>query len=226
MLARLLLALSILFQPEVDSRNAEFFENSFMYKNFCLLKSARIPQVPNRYGYYVDVEEYELGDLDEPPNDKVTLAYPRSDKWLEAMNTEMQSMKDNQVWYLVDLLYMVLVYGEKPKDELKVSCYVDASFQTDRDNTKFQMGYMFVLNGGALDWKSTKQSTTAMSSTEAEYILAAKASMEARLREGEIVLKKVHTDDNVADSFTKPMPFNNHFEHAMAIGIVLASSLM
>nr|GEY61568.1 putative retrotransposon Ty1-copia subclass protein [Tanacetum cinerariifolium] len=28
---------------------------------------------------------------------------PESDKWLEAINTEMQSMKDNQVWYLVDL---------------------------------------------------------------------------------------------------------------------------
>ncbi|GJY58786.1 retrotransposon protein, putative, ty1-copia subclass, partial [Tanacetum coccineum] len=58
--------------------------------------SARIPQVPDRYGYYVDVEEYELGDLDEPPNYKATLADPESDKWLEAMNTEIQSMKDNQ----------------------------------------------------------------------------------------------------------------------------------
>ncbi|GJR59657.1 hypothetical protein Tco_1501819 [Tanacetum coccineum] len=28
---------------------------------------------------------------------------PESDKWLEAMNTEMQSIKDNQVWVLVDL---------------------------------------------------------------------------------------------------------------------------
>ncbi|GKB32657.1 hypothetical protein Tco_0872058, partial [Tanacetum coccineum] len=33
-----------------------------------------------------------------------------------------------------------------------------------------------MLNGGAVDWKSAKQSTTAMSSIEAEYIAAAKAS--------------------------------------------------
>ncbi|GJR40415.1 retrotransposon protein, putative, ty1-copia subclass [Tanacetum coccineum] len=39
--------------------------------------------------------KYELGDLDEPPNYKAALADPESDKWLEAMNTEMQSMKDN-----------------------------------------------------------------------------------------------------------------------------------
>nr|GEW78567.1 retrovirus-related Pol polyprotein from transposon TNT 1-94 [Tanacetum cinerariifolium] len=74
---------------------------------------------------------------------------------------------------------MVLVYGEKHEDELKVSCYADASFQTDKDDTKSQTRYMFMLNGGAIDWKSAKQSTTAMSSTEAEYIAAAKASIEA-----------------------------------------------
>ncbi|GKA13286.1 hypothetical protein Tco_0692932 [Tanacetum coccineum] len=66
-------------------------------------RSAKIPQAPDRYGYYVDVEEYELGDFDEPPNYIAALAHPESDKWLEAMNTEMQSMKDNQVWILVEL---------------------------------------------------------------------------------------------------------------------------
>ncbi|GJU71274.1 zinc finger, CCHC-type containing protein [Tanacetum coccineum] len=66
-------------------------------------RSARIPQAPDIYGFYVDVEEYELGDLNEPPNYKAALSYPEFDKWIEAMNTEMQSMKDNQVWVLVDL---------------------------------------------------------------------------------------------------------------------------
>ncbi|GJU13466.1 retrotransposon protein, putative, ty1-copia subclass [Tanacetum coccineum] len=54
--------------------------------------------------------------------------------------------------YLRNTKNMVLVYGEKPEDELKVS---------------------------SVDWKSAKQSTTAMSSTEAEYVVAAEASMEA-----------------------------------------------
>ncbi|GKA92484.1 hypothetical protein Tco_0814409 [Tanacetum coccineum] len=46
---------------------------------------------------------------------------------------------------------MVLVYGAKPEAELRVSCYADASFQTDKDDTKSQMGYVFVLSGGAVD---------------------------------------------------------------------------
>ncbi|GJY00349.1 retrotransposon protein, putative, ty1-copia subclass [Tanacetum coccineum] len=41
------------------------------------------------------------------------------------------------------------------------------------------MGYVFVLNGGAVDWKSSKQSTIAMSATESEYIAASEAAMEA-----------------------------------------------
>ncbi|GJU33662.1 hypothetical protein Tco_1182016 [Tanacetum coccineum] len=74
---------------------------------------------------------------------------------------------------------MFLVYGGNPSTELRVECYCDAGFETDRDDTKSQTGYVFVLNGGAVDWKSSKQSTTAMSATESEYIAASEAAMEA-----------------------------------------------
>nr|GEW39542.1 hypothetical protein [Tanacetum cinerariifolium] len=47
------------------------------------------------------------------------------------------------------------------------------NFQTDKDDTKSQTRYVFILNGGAVDWKSAKQSTTAIASIEA----AAKASI-------------------------------------------------
>ncbi|GKE19841.1 hypothetical protein Tco_1431353, partial [Tanacetum coccineum] len=39
------------------------------------------------------------------------------------------------------------------------------------------------------------------------------------IQECETVLKKVYTDDNVADPFTKPTPYNKHYERAMTIGI-------
>ncbi|GJY93292.1 hypothetical protein Tco_0509074 [Tanacetum coccineum] len=35
--------------------------------------------------------------------------------------------------------------------ELRVECYCDAGLETDRDDTKSQTGYVFVLNGGAVD---------------------------------------------------------------------------
>nr|GEW63454.1 retrovirus-related Pol polyprotein from transposon TNT 1-94 [Tanacetum cinerariifolium] len=49
----------------------------------------------------------------------------------------------------------------------------------EKPNLSKPQGYVFVLNGGAVDSKSVKQSTIAMSSTEVECITAAEASMEA-----------------------------------------------
>ncbi|GJR07021.1 retrotransposon protein, putative, ty1-copia subclass [Tanacetum coccineum] len=66
-------------------------------------RSTRTRNAPNRMCLYIDAEEHELGDLGEPANYKAALLDPESDKWLNAMNVEMQSMKDNEVWDLVDL---------------------------------------------------------------------------------------------------------------------------
>ncbi|GJX35222.1 retrotransposon protein, putative, ty1-copia subclass [Tanacetum coccineum] len=63
--------------------------------------------------------------------------------------------------------------------ELRVSCYTDAGYLTDADDLKSQTGYVFVLNGGAVDLKSTKQSIFVTSSAKAEYIAAYDASKEA-----------------------------------------------
>ncbi|KAL0400353.1 UNVERIFIED_CONTAM: Retrovirus-related Pol polyprotein from transposon TNT 1-94 [Sesamum radiatum] len=57
--------------------------------------------------------------------------------------------------------------------------YSDTSFQSDNDDAKSQSGYVFKLNGGVVAWKSSKQDTTADSTTEAEYIAASEATKEA-----------------------------------------------
>jgi hypothetical protein len=69
---------------------------------------------------------------------------------------------------------MFLVYGGE--EELVASCYVDASFDTDPDDSKSQSGYVFVMNGGAVSWRSSNQSVVARSSTEAEYVAASEAA--------------------------------------------------
>nr|GEY02787.1 hypothetical protein [Tanacetum cinerariifolium] len=66
-------------------------------------RSTRTCHAPYRMCLYIDAEEHELGDLGKPANYKATLLDPESDKWLNDMNVEMQSMKDNEVWELVDL---------------------------------------------------------------------------------------------------------------------------
>ncbi|GJR32522.1 retrotransposon protein, putative, ty1-copia subclass [Tanacetum coccineum] len=59
---------------------------------------------PDRLSFNIEVEEHSLGDLNEPANYKAALSDPEFEKWLVAMNEEMQSMNDNKVWKLVVLL--------------------------------------------------------------------------------------------------------------------------
>ena len=44
-----------------------------------------------------------LLDHEEPKNYEEAMMSPDSDKWLEAMKSEMGSMYENKVWTLVDL---------------------------------------------------------------------------------------------------------------------------
>ncbi|GKD63096.1 hypothetical protein Tco_1305204, partial [Tanacetum coccineum] len=147
----------------------------------------------------------------------------------------------NILKYLRNTKDTFLVYGGNPEAELRVNCYCDAGFETDRDDMKSQTG------------------TIAQHATKAEYIAASKATKEAvwirkfidelgvvpsndypikkncdnsdaiiiakesgiqkgakhfqrkyhYVREcikiGEIDIVKVHTDENLADPFTKAL---------------------
>ncbi|GJS90794.1 hypothetical protein Tco_0773430 [Tanacetum coccineum] len=159
----------------------------------------------------------------------------------------------NILKYLRNTKDMFLVYGGDMNRELRVSCYTDAGYLTDADDMKSQTGYVFILNGGVVDWKSTKQSIFATLSTDAEYIAAFDASKEAvwipiakdhgvtkgarhfrakvhYLREtiemGDVRIEKVDTDDNLADPFTKALAFPKHSELTEKIGMIPASSLI
>ena len=44
-----------------------------------------------------------LLDHDEPTNYEEAMMSPDSDRWLEAMKSEIESMYENKVWTLVDL---------------------------------------------------------------------------------------------------------------------------
>jgi hypothetical protein len=57
--------------------------------------------------------------------------------------------------------------------------YMDADWATDVNNRKSTSGFVFMLGGAAISWGSKKQTSVALSSTEAEYIATAHAAKEA-----------------------------------------------
>ncbi|KAI3499882.1 hypothetical protein L1887_35696 [Cichorium endivia] len=115
----------------------------------------------------------------------------------------------NILKYLRRTKNMELVLGGS--DDLKVSGYTDAIFQTDRDSGRSQSGWVFLLNGGAVTWKSSKQETVADSTYESEYIAASEASKEAAW------LKNFIGDLGVVPSIQEPMELFCDNEGAVAL---------
>ena len=63
--------------------------------------------------------------------------------------------------------------------ELQIQGYTDSDFMSDIDDQKSTSESLFICNGGAVSWKSSKQTVIADSTMEAEYIAASKAAKEA-----------------------------------------------
>ena len=57
--------------------------------------------------------------------------------------------------------------------------YTDFDFQLDLDFRKSTSGYVFTLGGGAISWRSVKQSCISDSTMEVEYFAACEAVKEA-----------------------------------------------
>ena len=70
----------------------------------------------------------------------------------------------------------MLVYQD---ESLKPIGYTDSDFQSDIDSRNSTSGYVFTFGGGAISWRSVKQSSIADSTMEAEYIAASEAAKEA-----------------------------------------------
>ena len=62
---------------------------------------------------------------------------------------------------------------------LDIHGFVDGGWAGDPDQRRSTSGYVFNLFGGAVSWMSKKQSVVALSTTEAEYMVATHASKEA-----------------------------------------------
>ncbi|KAK1695645.1 hypothetical protein QYE76_012342, partial [Lolium multiflorum] len=196
-------------------------------------RSTRERTTPDWYDPCLNVMIVDNNDED-PATYEEAMMSPDSNKWQEAMKSEMGSMYDNKVWTLVDLpdsrkavenkwifkrktdadgnitVYKARLvakgfrqiqgvdYDEtfSPVAKLKsvrillaIAAFFDyeiwqmdvktAFLNGDIEEELYMSGYVFILNGAAVSWSSSKQCTVAKSSTESEYIAASEASSEA-----------------------------------------------
>jgi len=79
--------------------------------------------------------------------------------------------------YLKGTAGLALVYGGAPSSELVG--WSDSDYASDLGGRRSRTGYVFLLNGAAVSWKSQRQQTVALSTAEAEYMALTAATQEA-----------------------------------------------
>ena len=99
--------------------------------------------------------------------------------------------------YLQRMKDFMLVY--RRVDNLEVVRYSDSDFGDCSDDHKSTSGYIFMLAGGAISWKSVKQSLIASSTMYAEFIACYGASSQA------VWLRNLILELQVVDSISRPI---------------------
>lgn len=105
-------------------------------------------------------------------------------------------------------------------NKVGITGFVDSDFAGDLDKRRSSTGYLFMLCGGPISWKSHLRSIVALSSTEAEYIAATEAMKETiwlrgllnepEVLEGEVVL---YCDNQGAIQLCKNSVYHERTKH-------------
>ncbi|GKA62927.1 retrotransposon protein, putative, ty1-copia subclass [Tanacetum coccineum] len=189
-------------------------------------RSERSRQVPNRLCLNVEAEEHSLGDLNEPTSYKAAMLDSESNKWIDAMNAEIQSMMDNMVWVLVDLPPGCKTVGkaeyiaasEAAMEAVWIRKFISGLGIVPTINEPIRM---FCDNSAALHFANEPGVQRGARHYHRRYHYVRES-----IALGEIRFLKVHTDDNLADPFTKALSKGKLTQHASSIGLRLASSFM
>ncbi|RVW84956.1 Retrovirus-related Pol polyprotein from transposon TNT 1-94 [Vitis vinifera] len=119
------------------------------------------------------------------------LSNPGMDHWKKAKRVMryLQRTKDYMLTY-------------RRSSHLEIVGYSDSDFAGCLDSRRSTSGYIFMLAGGAVSWKSVKQTLVASSTMEAEFIACYEASNHG------IWLRNFVTQLRIVDGIEKPLRIN------------------
>ena len=78
--------------------------------------------------------------------------------------------------YLKATKSLYICYGSQ---DLSVRGYTDSDYARDLDKRRSTVGYVFMLAGGVVSWRSQLQDCVTQSTTEVEYVAASEACKKA-----------------------------------------------
>ncbi|KAD6453934.1 hypothetical protein E3N88_08640 [Mikania micrantha] len=110
--------------------------------------------------------------------------------------------------YLRGTMELCLHYNKFPA---VLEGYCDANWVTDNDEVSSTSGYVFIMGGGAISWKSSKQTCIARSTMESEFIALELAGQEAEWLRGLL--------SDIPQWGRNPLPIPLHCDSKAAISV-------
>ena len=86
--------------------------------------------------------------------------------------------------YLAGTVNLCIHYGRTKDGKIegrelnRLWGWVDADFAADLDTRRSHTGYVIMMNGGPISWKSVKQKSVSLSTAESEWLAASEAGKE------------------------------------------------
>ncbi|XP_059597110.1 secreted RxLR effector protein 161-like [Vitis vinifera] len=120
-------------------------------------------------------------------------------------------------------------------DQLELIGYSDSDFAGCQDSRRSTSGYIYLLAGGAISWRSAKQTLVTSSTMEAEFVACYEASnqgiwlrnfvtgllvLDEKVQSGQISIEHIGTNSMIADPLTKGLPPKVFHEHTAHMGVV------
>jgi len=87
------------FEQRVEPHTSQEYDGTTLRRSIRPKRSA----IPNDYVVYLQEYNYNVGAENDPESFSQAMSYKETELWYNAMKEEMNSMKSNQVWDLVEL---------------------------------------------------------------------------------------------------------------------------
>jgi hypothetical protein len=120
-----------------------------------------------------------LGYLVTMTRPDLAWCYSELSKYVQFPGIAHMEAAEHVLQYLRDTWNESIIYTRGSRNPNELWGWVDADWAGDTDTRRSHTGYILMMNGGPISWKSRRQDNVSLSTSEAEFVAASQAGQEA-----------------------------------------------
>ena len=157
---------------DIPPRNTPMKPNTRLSKDDC--DSDPKPDFHRRYRGIVG----SLGYLVTMTRPDLAWSYSELSKYVQYPGKTHMDAAEHVLQYLRDTVEESITYTRGARNANELWGWVDADWAGDTDTRRSHTGYIIMMNGGPISWKSRRQDNVSLSTSEAEFVAASQAGQE------------------------------------------------